>query len=59
MKELIGEQMIKLDLLSFEQAEMILQFQKRNSHMKFGEIAVHLGFLEKDNISGQYSTVKE
>lgn len=45
MKERIGEQMIRLDLLSFEQAEAILQFQKTHPLMKFGEIAVKLGYI--------------
>jgi len=48
MKDRIGEQLIKLDLLSFEQAEMILQYQKKHRKMKFGEIAVKMGFLDKN-----------
>lgn len=51
MKEKIGEQLIRLDLLSFEQAEMILEYQKKNPMMKFGDIAVKMGFLEEDQIN--------
>ena len=55
MKEKIGEHLIKLDLLSFEQAEMILSYQKKNPQKRFGEIAVEFGFLELDkNDKSQY-----
>lgn len=50
MNEKIGEQLIKLELLSFEQAEIILQYQKKNKEMKFGEIAVKLGFLDEEQV---------
>jgi len=50
MNEKIGEQYIRLDLLSFEQAEMVLRYQKNHKDMKFGDIAVHLGFLDKEQI---------
>ena len=46
MHELIGEHFINLKDLSFEQAEKVLQVQKKNKKKKFGEIAVELGFLE-------------
>ena len=45
MQDKIGEYFIKLDLLSFEQAEIILEYQRKNPEMKFGEIAVTLGYL--------------
>lgn len=51
MKEKIGERLIRLDLLSFEQAEMILQYQQENPQKKFGDIAVELGFLEEEQIN--------
>ncbi|MBN2657674.1 MAG: hypothetical protein JXR86_11490 [Spirochaetales bacterium] len=50
MKEKIGEQYIRLDLLSFEQAELILEYQKEHGDMKFGDIAVYLGFLDEDQV---------
>lgn len=53
MKEKIGEQLIRLDLLSFEQAEEILRYQDTHPEKKFGDIAVELGFLEVDQI-GNY-----
>ena len=46
MHELIGEHFVNLKDLSFEQAEKVLQVQKKNKKKKFGEIAVELGFLE-------------
>lgn len=48
MKERIGEQMVRLDMLSFEQAETILRYQEAHPGMKFGEIAVKLGFLQEE-----------
>lgn len=59
MKELIGEQLIKLNILSFEQAEMILEYQRKNKTMKFGEIAVKLGFLELDEVDEQFQLLNE
>lgn len=53
MEEKIGEQLIKLELLSFEQAEIILQYQKKNKNMKFGEIAIALGFLSESQVNIQ------
>lgn len=50
--EKIGEQFIRLELLSFEQAEIVLQYQEMHKNMKFGEIAMELGFLEKEQIEG-------
>jgi len=51
MKEKIGERLVKLDILSFEQAERILKIQKKNPKKKFGEIAVELGFIEEDALT--------
>ncbi len=59
MKDKIGEYLIKLDLLSFEQAETILEYQIKNPTMKFGEIAVLLGFLERKHISSDISETDE
>ena len=52
MKDRIGEQLIKLDLLSFEQAEMILEYQRKHMDMKFGEIAIQMGFLDVEQANG-------
>lgn len=54
MKDLIGQKLIKLDLLSFEQAEIILEYQQTHKDMKFGDIAVALGFMEKETMSREY-----
>lgn len=51
MHELIGEHFVNLKDLSFEQAEKILRFQKKNKEKKFGEIAVELGFLEPKKLN--------
>ena len=46
MKERIGEYLIRLELLSFEQAEEILRVQSEmKSGKKFGEIALDLGYV--------------
>lgn len=50
MEEKIGEQLVKLEILSFEQAEIILQYQKKHKNMKFGTIAVKLGFLDENQV---------
>ncbi|MDC7125913.1 MAG: hypothetical protein PQJ46_10105 [Spirochaetales bacterium] len=51
MKEKIGEHFLKLDLLSFEQAEEILIEQKTTSpHKKFGEIALAKGYISKEDL---------
>lgn len=54
----IGTQLINLDLLSFEQAEAILNFQIEHPSMKFGEIAVHLGFISQDELDS-YLQIRE
>lgn len=48
---IIGEHFVNLKDLSFEQAEKILRFQKKNKEKKFGEIAVELGFLEPKKLN--------
>lgn len=46
--EKIGEYLIRMEELSFEQAELILKKQKRSPKKKFGQIAVELGFIGYD-----------
>ena len=41
----IGEYFIKKEELSFDQAEEILKYQMDHPPMKFGEIAVRLGYI--------------
>ncbi len=51
MKEKIGEYFIRLEQLSLEQAEEILRVQNTlEPHKKFGEIALDLGFITKDDL---------
>jgi len=51
MKERIGEYLVHLELLSFEQAEEILRVQSEQEFpKKFGEIALDLGFITMDDL---------
>lgn len=50
MKEKIGQYMIRLDLLSFEQAEAILKIQKRCPRKPFGQIALEQGYVTKEDL---------
>ena len=51
MKEKIGEYFVRLDLLSFEQAEEILRIQDTtNPRKKFGEIALDLEYITEDDL---------
>ncbi len=50
MKEKIGQYLINLDILSFEQAEEILLIQQENSQKKFGEIAIELGYITHEDL---------
>ena len=50
MKEKIGQYLIRLELLSFEQAEDVLNIQMMQSHKKFVEIALELEYITKDDL---------
>ncbi len=51
MNERIGEQLVRLELLSFEQAEEILRIQESSkTPRKFGEIALELGYITEDDL---------
>lgn len=51
MKERIGEYLIRLELLSFEQAEEILRIQSEmNPKKMFGEIALELGYITEEDL---------
>lgn len=45
MKEKIGEYLVRLDYLSFDQAEEVLRIQEESPDKKFGEIAIDLGYI--------------
>ncbi|HON80377.1 MAG TPA: hypothetical protein PK544_17935 [Spirochaetota bacterium] len=47
-REKIGQYLVRLDYLSFEQAEEVLRIQQENPGMKFGDIAVELGYIDRD-----------
>lgn len=46
MKEKIGDKIVRLNLLSFEQAEEVYKQKKHDKSKKIGEIALELGYLE-------------
>ncbi|QEN05949.1 hypothetical protein EW093_15015 [Thiospirochaeta perfilievii] len=50
MNEKIGQYLVRLDLLSFDQAEEILKIQEEQPNKKFGEIAIELGYITHDDI---------
>lgn len=57
MHEKIGQYLIRLELLSFEQAEEILSIQMSNPEKKFGEIAIDLGYINSEDIE-EWESVK-
>ena len=50
MNEKIGQYLVRLDYLSFEQAEEVLKNQKKNPNKLFGEIAIELGFITENDL---------
>ena len=50
MIEKTGQYFIRLDILSFEQAEKILKVQKSRPGRKFGEIAFELGYISAEDL---------
>lgn len=49
MSEKIGQHLVRLEYLSFDQAEEVLKFQKDNPNKKFGEIAIELGYVTEED----------
>ena len=47
-REKIGQYLVRLDYLSFEQAEEVLRVQQENPGRKFGDIAVELEFIDRE-----------
>lgn len=50
MREMIGQYLIRLELLSFEQAEEVLRIQQDKPEMKFGEIALELKYITQKDL---------
>jgi len=50
MKERIGEYFAGIQMLSLEHIEKIMEYQSEHPGLKFGEIAVTLGYLEQRDI---------
>ena len=59
MEEKIGQYFIRLELLSFEQAEHVLKEQSNNKNKKFGEIALELGYITNEDIREYISLTKK
>ena len=53
----IGTHLISLEFLSIEQAEKILDYQLGNPSMKFGEIAVELGYITQEELDSFLESV--
>ena len=58
MEEKIGQYLIRLELLSFEQAEHVLQIQLEEPDKKFGEIALELGYITSEDIDEYINMVE-
>lgn len=52
MRERIGEYFIRLELLSFEQAEAVIVYQQQHPKLCFGEIALLLDFISDEDLKG-------
>jgi len=50
VSEKIGQYLVRLEYLSFEQAEEILKRQKKTPNKLFGEIAFELGYLTENDL---------
>jgi hypothetical protein len=50
MTERIGDYFVRLEMLSFEQAERIMEVQKRQPERRFGEIALELGYIDSTDL---------
>ena len=50
MVERIGQYFVRLDILSFEQAEQVLKKQQSMPFKKFGEIAIELGYITPEDL---------
>ncbi len=57
MKDTGKNRTVRLDLLSFEQAEEVYRIKKRQKNKNIEEIAVELGFLERDEEETVHSPV--
>jgi hypothetical protein len=47
-REKIGQYLVRLDYLSFEQAEEVVRIQQESPGRKFGDIAVELGYIDRE-----------
>ncbi len=50
MTERIGDYFVRLEMLSFEQAERIMEVQKHHPERLFGEIALDLGYIDSTDL---------
>ncbi|WP_319562339.1 hypothetical protein [Marispirochaeta sp.] len=59
MKERIGEYFIGIQMLSLEHIEKIMEYQSDNPGLKFGEIAIKLGYLDQRDVDEYLDMDKE
>jgi predicted transcriptional regulator len=57
-KERIGGFLIRIGAITEAQRDEILNIQKSNPGKMFGEIAVELGFINKDSINQYLKSIK-
>lgn len=50
MKEKIGQYFVRLEILSFEQAEEVFRRQQEEPHKKYGEIAIEMGYITPEDL---------
>lgn len=50
--ERLGELLVRLKILTELQVIKILEYQKKNSNLLFGQIAVKFGYLTEEKLHG-------
>ena len=58
MHEKIGQYLVRLDLLSFDQAEEVLNIQQEKPDKMFGEIALKLEYITLQDLEEFINTSK-
>ncbi|MFW6363133.1 MAG: hypothetical protein ACOC0D_04745 [Spirochaeta sp.] len=50
--EIVNGYLVRLEDLSFDQAEAVMEFKLRNQKLSYGEIALLLGFADRVRVDG-------
>ena len=50
--ETVNGYLVRLEDLSFDQAEAVIEFKRRNPRLGYGEIALLLGYADRIRIDG-------